>query len=74
MYHYFLQDVGLTAPGGEGTPPGDSGHLVVIVGGGGGQTDGGHPVTEAHWAGQLDDGKVIVISVGTVVGMVDPPA
>ena len=53
-------------------PAGDSGHLVVIVGGGRGQTDGGHLVTEAHRAGQLDDGKVIVNSAGTVAGMVDP--
>ena len=42
------------------SPASDSGHLVVIVGGGGGKTDGADPVTEAHGAGQLDDGKVIV--------------
>ena len=54
-------------------PAGDSGHLVVIVGGGGGQTDGGHPVTEAHVGGKLDDAKVIVISTGTVARMDGPP-
>ena len=54
-------------------PASDSGHLVVIVGGGGGQTDGGHPVTEAHVAGKLDDAKVIVITEGTVAGMDYPP-
>ena len=69
---YLLQDVWLTAPGGESAPAGDSGHLAVIVGGGGGQTDGGHAVTEGHGAGQLDDGEVIVIDAGTVAGMVDP--
>ena len=71
MYPYFLQDVRLTAPGWEGAPAGDSGHLVVIVGGGRGQTDGGHPVTEAHRAGQLDDGKVIVKCIRNVVRMVN---
>ena len=69
---HLLQDVRLTAPGWEGAPAGDSGHLVVIVGGGRGQTDGGHPVTEAHRAGQLDDGKVIVNCLGIVIRMVDP--
>ena len=69
---YLLQDVWLTAPGGESAPAGDSGHLAVIVGGGGGQTDGGHAVTEGHGAGQLDDGEVIVKCAGTVAGMVDP--
>ena len=56
----------------KSSPAGDSGHLVVIVGGGGGQTDGGDTVTEAHRAGQLDDGKVIVIAAGTVIWMVNP--
>ena len=64
----------LRTPVKEGAPASDSGNNIVIVGGGRGQTDGGHPVTEAHWAGQLDDGKVIVISAGTIAGMADPPA
>ena len=68
---YFLQDVWLIAPRLECAPASDRGHLVVIVGGGGGEADGADPVTEAHGAGQLDDGKVIVKCICDIVWMVN---
>ena len=72
---YLLQDTGLASSViWESAPTRDSGHVAVIVGGGGGKTDWQHSVIEGNWAGQLDDGEVIVKGAGVVAWMAYPLA